>query len=253
MTKNELLAQAEALETVLIGARGGPGINAFGASISCTAWVQQFGEPVAKFLRAQAQATPEPVANIARVEQTYEDWAKSRPQLYAEHTTAEGTTIQAERPTVATNTAVGVPDEPDIYDAVAEFRDKAHGVEPDVAELGAWLRRHAFDQIDPKIDVKLCEAADALTSLSKEVAKQTRRKQFYRDTTARQANHIAELEAERDALKADAERYRWLRQNMTHYNPAEQNGPVLSGARIWYHASDNTEYPLDAAIDAAMK
>jgi hypothetical protein len=64
---------------------------------------------------------------------------------------------------------------------------------------------------------------------------------------------LEKAEAESDALKADAGRYRWLRQNMTHYNPAEQSGPVLWGARIWYHASNNVEYPIDAAIDAAMK
>jgi len=61
------------------------------------------------------------------------------------------------------------------------------------------------------------------------------------------------LEADLAAMKADAKRYRWLRQNITHYNPDKQSGPVLSGARIWYHASDNVEYPIDAAIDAAMK
>lgn len=57
---------------------------------------------------------------------------------------------------------------------------------------------------------------------------------------------------ERDANKADAERYRDLRDQMTFYNTAESDGPVLAcvSKRIWYHATDCMEYPLDAAVDA---
>lgn len=58
-TRKELLAAAEALETVLIGAKGGPHVNMFGAQLSCTVWVQQFGEVVAKELRAQAAQVKE--------------------------------------------------------------------------------------------------------------------------------------------------------------------------------------------------
>jgi hypothetical protein len=61
--------------------------------------------------------------------------------------------------------------------------------------------------------------------------------------------------AERDALKQDAERYRWLTKNMTFYNTDEASGPVLASVskRIWYHATDSLDYPLDAAIDASIK
>jgi hypothetical protein len=50
----------------------------------------------------------------------------------------------------------------------------------------------------------------------------------------------------------DAKRYRTLRDNMTFYNTNESSGPVLASvsARIWYHATDNLEYPIDAVIDA---
>lgn len=65
-----------------------------------------------------------------------------------------------------------------------------------------------------------------------------------------------------DALTKDAERMRWLDKNTTFFNVDHTepirgaNIPILSSvtARIWYHATDDTEsYPLSAAIDAAMK
>ncbi len=53
----------------------------------------------------------------------------------------------------------------------------------------------------------------------------------------------------------DAKRYRWLMKNMTFYDTAESYAPVLASvsARIWYHATDDTAYPLTAVIDVAMK
>ena len=52
----------------------------------------------------------------------------------------------------------------------------------------------------------------------------------------------------------DAARYRYLKANMTFYNTDESEKPVLAevSRRIWYHATDDLSYPLDAAIDAAM-
>ena len=65
-----------------------------------------------------------------------------------------------------------------------------------------------------------------------------------------------------DALTKDAERMRWLDKNTTFFNVDHTepvrgaNIPILSSvsARIWYHATDDTEsYPLSAVVDAAMK
>ena len=56
-----------------------------------------------------------------------------------------------------------------------------------------------------------------------------------------QAESVRQLRAERDALRADAERYRWLR-----------NNPQWLG---WEHdfRPDEVDREIDAAIDAAMK
>ena len=56
-----------------------------------------------------------------------------------------------------------------------------------------------------------------------------------------QAESVRHLRAERDALRADAERYRWLR-----------NNPQWLG---WEHdfRPDEVDREIDAAIDAAMK
>ena len=64
---------------------------------------------------------------------------------------------------------------------------------------------------------------------------------------------IGSRHAELKAALIDAERYRWLREKMTHYEANTGRTPVLEpyAVRIWYHASDNTEWPLGAAIDAA--
>ena len=67
---------------------------------------------------------------------------------------------------------------------------------------------------------------------------------------------VAELSRLRQSeaeLREDAERYRWLKAHMTYYDTAESSGPVLASVskRIWYHATDEAAYPLDAAIDAA--
>ncbi len=144
MTKNELIEQAEALETVLIGARGGPNVNVFGAQISCTAWVQQFGESVAKFLRAQAQAqaqaTPEQVAlevDPAIAAKTLAGYANK------EHTTADVT----------------------LRNMTEEDFDKAHGVVSDVAELVENITGDARFYVQHEdIAGRMLQAADALTA-----------------------------------------------------------------------------------------
>lgn len=63
--------------------------------------------------------------------------------------------------------------------------------------------------------------------------------------------------SEAEQLRAENERLRdWMRNNLTFYNTAESDGPVLASVskRIWYHATDDTEsYPFDAVADAAMK
>lgn len=65
------------------------------------------------------------------------------------------------------------------------------------------------------------------------------------------------LEAESERLREDAERYRWLRDNMTFHdiNPYATGTGILTPVyRKWFHDSNalhaNT---LDAAIDAARK
>lgn len=53
---------------------------------------------------------------------------------------------------------------------------------------------------------------------------------------------IAELERENNELRADAERYRWLRANKLRYNGT---------AWHWHPSEPLFEPNLDAAIDAA--
>ena len=70
---------------------------------------------------------------------------------------------------------------------------------------------------------------------------------------------IVRLQDELERLRADAERYRWLREHMGHYDVDADydveghNVPALAQVsdRIWYHATDCMADTLDAAIDAA--
>lgn len=64
-----------------------------------------------------------------------------------------------------------------------------------------------------------------------------------------------------EPVREDAQRWRYLRANMTFYNvnhsidPDAPNVPALAmvSKRIWYHATDDTEHDtLDAMIDAAI-
>ena len=59
------------------------------------------------------------------------------------------------------------------------------------------------------------------------------------------ASGRAKLRAERDALKADAERYRWLRSEDSEFPAAE----LSDGSGYRFFCGDE----LDAAIDAARK
>jgi hypothetical protein len=66
------------------------------------------------------------------------------------------------------------------------------------------------------------------------------------------------LQAERDAMREDAERYRWLReQNAKDSSPYDPDVGVawveLASTDGRYTESKHTEAELDAAIDAAMK
>lgn len=69
------------------------------------------------------------------------------------------------------------------------------------------------------------------------------------------ADEIAQLQQQLAEARKDADRYRYLRGNMTFYNTAESGAPVLAEvcSRIWYHATNNEEYPLDAMIDSALE
>lgn len=66
---------------------------------------------------------------------------------------------------------------------------------------------------------------------------------------------IARLEAENEALRKDAERYRWLRANKFEINPESRDGPSnpMLGAfwfDIWHKAPEtHNREGLDAAID----
>lgn len=73
---------------------------------------------------------------------------------------------------------------------------------------------------------------------------------------------IDRLRAELAECKKDAERYRWLRENVTYhdidhdYDVEIRNVPVLAQVsnRLWYHATDDvTSETLDDLIDAARK
>jgi hypothetical protein len=71
-----------------------------------------------------------------------------------------------------------------------------------------------------------------------------------RNACSRQRNEALRRVAD---LATDADRYRWLKQNMTHYDTAESKAPVLAevSARIWYHATDDVAWSLDTVIDNA--
>lgn len=57
------------------------------------------------------------------------------------------------------------------------------------------------------------------------------------------AAELRRLVAENDALRADAERYRWLRDNTTNYGLTQEDGYGGRELKGWEE--------LDAAIDAA--
>lgn len=63
-------------------------------------------------------------------------------------------------------------------------------------------------------------------------------------------NHWQCICVECEDTRRDAARYRWLKNHMT-FHPSDGQPPVLASvsARIWYHATDSLEYPLDAVID----
>lgn len=74
------------------------------------------------------------------------------------------------------------------------------------------------------------------------------------DLDAIEAWNRREVEDElRQAEARDAARYRALRSQMTFHDTAESEAPVLASVskRIWYHATDCLDYPLDAVADAA--
>lgn len=70
--------------------------------------------------------------------------------------------------------------------------------------------------------------------------------------------HAQRLEDDRDrlaaevaALRADAERYRWLRAHMTWYVDYEADGDAFVPFHRWYWNASPVVLELDAAIDAA--
>lgn len=70
------------------------------------------------------------------------------------------------------------------------------------------------------------------------------------ERAAAELRRLSAVEAERDALRVDAERYRWLRERyptLTREMPAKALG--LDLRRLYV----NTREKFDAAIDAAMK
>jgi hypothetical protein len=65
------------------------------------------------------------------------------------------------------------------------------------------------------------------------------------------AAELRRLDAEVEALRKDAERYRWLREADPDAGPAVLQHEMNSWGK-WFYVSINQE-ALDAAIDAAMK
>ena len=105
------------------------------------------------------------------------------------------------------------------------------------------------------------EAADALTAQANSLG-------FLRQISEQQAYEITQQAAEIEALRADAERYRWLRDTL---HKAVGGGVEVNDARLVYEVPEPGEsvrvywYPdtpvgfyeseadtLDAAIDAAL-
>jgi hypothetical protein len=86
------------------------------------------------------------------------------------------------------------------------------------------------------------EAADALAERDRRIAQVEFNFQAMAQSVVNHRAHINALEAERDALRQDAERYRWLRQQTCCWPLAQEcDGPIWRGG--------NT---LDAAINAAI-
>jgi chromosome segregation ATPase len=85
-----------------------------------------------------------------------------------------------------------------------------------------------------------------IAALEAEVARLTELDSYNTDIIARFEAKLTAAEAERDALRADAERYRWL-----HSLPQEQLMNVQN--TLWYWDRAKWGAVIDAAIDAARK
>jgi predicted RNase H-like nuclease (RuvC/YqgF family) len=110
----------------------------------------------------------------------------------------------------------------------------------------AWSSTGTPVQASVRDDPLSQEAADEIENRRAEI-RQRAIDYLALDTEARALQHeIERLRAERDALKADAERYRWLKANAVR----EKN---LGDKCIEYHCDFEHWNDLDASIDAARQ
>ena len=66
------------------------------------------------------------------------------------------------------------------------------------------------------------------------------------------ADELCRLSAENDALRADAERYRWLRDRSTFYHTRQNTAEGERYVTAWRVVTGGSDFCIDAAIDAAI-
>lgn len=131
------------------------------------------------------------------------------------------------------------------------MRDVLRAIESLTAE-NAMLRRRGANELLNTAD-KFLGLMEENKQQHEEIARLTAERAEMRREIVMDDNEIADLRAERDQLRADAERYRWLRDNALSLS--WQSGRWKSGATHYgVSALDADQRPIaiDAAIDAAI-
>ena len=141
-----------------------------------------------------------------------------------------------------------------MSDTTSEYAELLESLDPDW-----WEPDHS---VHHSVAKTMREAADAIRALE---AKVREAEHWNESCEAENRKHILSLrehaqrlEDDRDrlaaevaALRADAERYRWLRAHMTWYVDYEADGDAFVPFHRWYWNASPVVLELDAAIDAA--